>query len=227
MIGNDETRGRGILAIWHDFVPESGPEILDWYDREHHAERLAIPGFLSVRRYRAVEAATALFIRYETLSPAVLESPAYLARVNAPTPWTLRSQPDFRNNSRTVCVRHGSAPVVQGGFALTCRLRSSSPLDASTLPGWSEWRARIEAERFVLGVEHWVGDPSRSSLPSREKEIRQVRDEHVGGVIVVHASDVAPLKALMAASDWPHQGGTETTKGIYGLSFEAYSRHMN
>jgi hypothetical protein len=173
--------GCGILAIWHDIVPEHEAEVLGWYDKEHHFERLAVPGFRNVRRYHA-EPGTAprLFIRYETDDPGVLASPAYLDRLNHPTPWTLRCQPQFLNNSRTVCERietHGGA---EGGCAVTVRL--SRPL------GEEERQAivRIAEARGVLGWERWTADLQRSTIPTREKQLRGGEDRYVDTVVVLH-----------------------------------------
>ncbi|ODT55071.1 MAG: hypothetical protein ABS59_04395 [Methylobacterium sp. SCN 67-24] len=121
--------GCGILAIWHDIVPEHQTDVLFWYDREHHFERLAVPGFRSVRRYQAEPGTSPqLFIRYETESIATLSAPAYLERLNQPTPWTLRCQPQFRGNSRTVCERIESHGGAEGGCAVTIRL--AGPMSA-------------------------------------------------------------------------------------------------
>ena len=35
----------GILAIWHDMVSEQEQVLNDWYNQEHHAERIALEGF--------------------------------------------------------------------------------------------------------------------------------------------------------------------------------------
>jgi hypothetical protein len=63
-----------------------------WYDSEHMAERLAIPGFRSARRWVAdVAPGEGKYLAtYELDSPAVLQSPEYLARFNNQTPWSKR-----------------------------------------------------------------------------------------------------------------------------------------
>jgi hypothetical protein len=50
-----------------------------WYDEEHVPLRLAVPGFLSARRYRAAEPEGPRYLAlYELASPDVLASEAYL-----------------------------------------------------------------------------------------------------------------------------------------------------
>jgi hypothetical protein len=63
-----------------------------WYDDEHLAERLAIPGFLSAQRWIAdVPPGHGKYLAtYELDSPSVLSSAAYLARYNHQSPWSRR-----------------------------------------------------------------------------------------------------------------------------------------
>ena len=52
-------------------------------------ERLGVEGFTAVGVYRSLQPdVRRYFIRYDLTTPAVLVSEAYLARLNAPTPWT-------------------------------------------------------------------------------------------------------------------------------------------
>ena len=83
----------GLLLTMTETPPALEAEFNDWYDREHLPERLAIPGFLSARRWVAdlPPGGGKYLATYELESAAVLESPAYLARFrDAPTPWTQR-----------------------------------------------------------------------------------------------------------------------------------------
>jgi hypothetical protein len=63
-----------------------------WYDEEHLAERLAIPGFRSATRWVAdVPPGQGKYLAtYELDSLHVLHSPAYLARFRNQTPWSRR-----------------------------------------------------------------------------------------------------------------------------------------
>lgn len=42
--------GPGILAIWNDVAPGRDADFNEWFQSEHLAERLAVPGFLFGRR---------------------------------------------------------------------------------------------------------------------------------------------------------------------------------
>ena len=86
-------KGTGLLMVWADVPADKEQEFNRWYNEEHLAERLSIPGFLSGARYEAVKGGPKHLAYYELESPAVLESEEY-KRVSAnPTPWTKRSGP--------------------------------------------------------------------------------------------------------------------------------------
>ncbi len=46
----------GILAIFNNVAPGCEAEFEEWFQHEHLAERIAVPGFLLGRRYEAVSA---------------------------------------------------------------------------------------------------------------------------------------------------------------------------
>jgi hypothetical protein len=86
-------KGTGLLMVWADVPADKEDEFNRWYNEEHLAERLAVPGFLDGARYEAVKGGPKHLACYELESAAVLESAAY-QRVQAnPTPWTKRCSP--------------------------------------------------------------------------------------------------------------------------------------
>ncbi len=36
--------GMGVVAIWHDLLPEARAEFYEWHNREHMPERAGTPG---------------------------------------------------------------------------------------------------------------------------------------------------------------------------------------
>lgn len=217
-----ESEPRGILAIWHDIEPQFAADVLAWYDAEHHFERLGVPGFLSVRRYHAVEASPELFIRYETRNVGILSSDEYLSRLNNPTPWTLRSQPQFRNNSRTVCVRKTRIGRAEGGFAVTIRLQAGSA-EQTSVHRWDSLSNSLLSQSGIVGAELWEADRDRSTIPTREKQLRGGEDGYVGHVIVVHATNRAAAEQALAATlaALPTTLSDSAQAGIYALAFSA------
>jgi hypothetical protein len=72
--------------------PRHAEEFNAWYDDEHMHERLAIPGFISARRWTSTVHPGRYLATYELESLAVFESPAYLAHYgDNQTPWSKRN----------------------------------------------------------------------------------------------------------------------------------------
>src|SRR5436309_15586598 len=84
-------KGTGLLMVWADVPADKEGEFNRWYNEEHLAERLAIPGFLNGARYEAVKGGPKHLAVYELESPAGLESQAYKNVTGNPTPPTKRS----------------------------------------------------------------------------------------------------------------------------------------
>jgi len=119
---------RGLLLTLTEPPFGMEEEFNAWYDGEHLAERLAIPGFRSARRWCADvrRGAGKYLATYELDSLGVLSSPAYLQRFESPTPWTrrclgkavvfkrwaceqveaLRSKPSFRAGTGELITLH-------------------------------------------------------------------------------------------------------------------------
>jgi hypothetical protein len=83
---------RGLLLTMTEPPPAMEEEFNAWYDDEHLPERLAVPGYRSARRWVAElpRDQGKYLATYELDSAAVLRSPAYLERLNNPTPWSRR-----------------------------------------------------------------------------------------------------------------------------------------
>jgi len=88
-MSDDLKLGGGLLLAAMDFDPAHEAEINRWYDEEHFPERLAVPGVLWGRRYRAIEGAPRYLALYGLESPAVLDAPEYL-RIRPASEWQNR-----------------------------------------------------------------------------------------------------------------------------------------
>jgi hypothetical protein len=86
-------KGSGLLMVWADVPADKEKEFNRWYNEEHLAERLSIPGFLSAARYEAVKGGPKHLAVYELESPAILETEAYKRVQAQPTEWTKRAGP--------------------------------------------------------------------------------------------------------------------------------------
>lgn len=116
-------KGTGLLMVWADVPADKEKEFNQWYNEEHLAERLAIPGFLSGARYEAVKGSPKHLAYYELESPAVLESEAYKRVLANPTAGTKRLGPNvigttfIRNVYTMIHPKALSAQVEQSGMA--------------------------------------------------------------------------------------------------------------
>ena len=86
-------KGSGLLMVWADVPPDKEKEFNRWYNEEHLAERLAVPGFLAAARFEAVKGGPKHLAVYELENVAVLESAAYKQVQAQPTEWTKRAGP--------------------------------------------------------------------------------------------------------------------------------------
>jgi hypothetical protein len=94
----------GLLLVM--MTPEEGYEdsLNRWYEEEHIPERLSSPGFLGVRRFRAVEGSPAYLALYELDDPAAVDSQQYRWHKDNPTPWTTEIESHLRELRRNVYV---------------------------------------------------------------------------------------------------------------------------
>ena len=187
--------GRGIVAIWHDIVPEGQPDFYEWHNREHMPERMGIPGFRRGRRYLAVEGSPQFFCFYEGDDLSVVAGPDYLARLNNPSEWTRKIMPFFRNMSRSVCnLRYSDGPG-EGGFIATLRFHASNidedQLMETVLP-------QIGKGRGIVGVHFCVADGAASNIPTTEKTFRRSTDMCTPYVIMIEGSSARFVKSAAA-----------------------------
>jgi len=87
-------KGSGLLMVWADVPSDKEKDFNRWYNEEHLAERLSVPGFLSAARYEAVKSGPKHLACYELDSVAVLEGEAYRRVQTHPSEWTRRCSPE-------------------------------------------------------------------------------------------------------------------------------------
>jgi hypothetical protein len=128
----------GLLAVWTDIAPEAEREFNEWYDSEHIPQLLGVPGFLSGRRYQAVEGEPKYLALYDLTDAEVLKSDAFRQVREMPTEWTKKMLPLFRNTAigtyRQI-FSHGTRPAKDADFVLTVRLN----IPAEKEQDFNEW----------------------------------------------------------------------------------------
>src|SRR5205807_1925260 len=119
--------------------------------------------FLRGSRWRDAEGGEGFFILYELESHAHLASPQYLARLNAPTPWSTKLMPHHRNMVRTQCVVEHSEGGGVAGHAVTVRWARTVDVGAA-LQG-------LSTHAGISGV-HLMRAQAPAIAPTTEQKIR-------------------------------------------------------
>jgi hypothetical protein len=182
----------GFLAIWSDVPVAAETDYLHWLTREHTSERLNVPGFLSVRVFRArLIDVRRYFILYRLRDPGVVSSEPYLARLNAPSEWSRRIMPILQN-----FVRGGGRVVAEAGLG---RGGIAAPIILS--PGAAEKAPSLLDE--VLALDHMVAarlfeaERERTAVATIEKAMR-AGDSSFKSLLLLESASEAGLHEAAA-----------------------------
>jgi hypothetical protein len=158
----------GILAIFNNVASGREAEFEEWFQHEHLAERIAIPGFLIGRRHEAVSGQPRYFNFYVTQSAAVLKSAAYLARLDRPTAMTRMVMSEiFKDMIRTVCHRTFRLGAMRGTGVVTVRFGERPA--KTVLKSAIEWMMRDKA---IACGEIWQAADALEFPVSMEERLR-------------------------------------------------------
>jgi len=199
----------GILAIFNNVAPGREAEFEAWFQHEHLAERIAVPGFLLGRRHEAVAGAPRYFNFYVTASSAVLKSPAYLERLDHPTPMTRTVMSEiFKDMNRTVCDRVFRRGFLRGTGVVTVRFGRRP--DETALQAEIE---RLIRDPAVACGEIWLAADRRDVPVSMEERLRG-GDRKIAACLLVETLRLADADKIAAslATTFP---GSEI--GVYRL----------
>ena len=117
--------GRAAMLLTFDVADEAIAEHDDWHTHEHLPERMAIPGFLRGTRWVATGGGPRYAVLYEVERLETLTSPAYVERLEHPSPWTQRIMPHYRGMARGFCAVERSCGAVTGHCALLVRFAAA------------------------------------------------------------------------------------------------------
>ncbi|MDP6804512.1 MAG: hypothetical protein QF902_04175 [Rhodospirillales bacterium] len=218
----------GILTAWQDWASGTDALVADWYNREHHAERVAVSGFLSAQRYVSVRGRPRHFIFYETKSVRTLASAAYRARLDNPTPWTRHVMPNFRNNVRACLRVIARTGLGRGGAVATVRFAHAEGRE-DALQAWLTGTAFPDAlaANGIVSAELWRADADVTGLASAERALRPGGDADVQWVAMLSANTPGELQAvcrdILPAAAWKRHGAAARPHlGIYRQVFSLH-----
>jgi hypothetical protein len=176
------TASAGILAIFNNVAPGREAEFEHWFQTEHLAERIAIPGFLLGRRYEALTGQLRYFNYYLTQSAEVLKSEEYLKRLDNPTPMTrIVMREIFKDMNRTVCHRAFRLGVIRGAAAVAVRFQEC-PNEAGLK---TAVRNVLQNENAVYG-EGWIA-ADRNRFPVSEEERLRGGDRKIEACLLIES----------------------------------------
>jgi hypothetical protein len=184
----------GILAIFNNVAPGREADFEEWFQHEHLAERIAVPGFLVGRRHEAIAGQPRYFNFYLTQSAQVLKSSAYLGRLDQPTPMTRMVMSEiFKDMIRTVCHRTFRRGAMRGTGVVA--LRFGERPDEAALKLVIETLMR---DRAVACGEIWQAADPRE-FPMSEEERLRGGDRKIEACLLVETLRVPDAETIAAA----------------------------
>jgi hypothetical protein len=214
-------QARGAMLLLFDVAADAVDEHDDWHTHEHMPERLAIPGFLRGTRWTRDGSGPRYCVLYEVEALAVLDSPAYRARLDDPTPWTAKMMARYVGMRRTLCeVTAGDGD----GIGVACLVVTFAPEEGRS----GELRRRLVTDvlpalcsRRGLAACRLL-ESSLCATMTREQAIRG-RDGAIHSALWVTAYDAEVVAALatseLSAQRLAHCGATAIEHAVYKLGY--------
>jgi hypothetical protein len=154
-------KGKGMLVTFMDIDPADDEDFNLWFDREHLAHRVSIPGFLEASRYVSQNGSPRYFSTYFTETFDVLTSPAYKDAIANQTAWSLRNIPKFKGMGRSIAHVTAASGEGRGGVLGVVRIRPTG--DAARLREDIAASIRVPEKEHGLTTVHLIeSDPALS-----------------------------------------------------------------
>jgi hypothetical protein len=180
--------GAGELLVWTDIDPAHEADFNTWYDREHMAERIAIPGFAFARRFQRIGPGRKYLALYRTDQLAVFDSAAYRRAFDNQTQWSLDNFRRMRDTVRCVGTVAHHAGAGRGGFLGLIEVADKSE-DARAL-----LEEIVSRDGIVSG--YVLAPDLRLSKPLPGAAVRPV----TGTVLIVEGTSAAVAAATQPAA---------------------------
>jgi len=217
--------GKAALAMWWDMAEPARAEIEHWHAHEHFPERLAIPGFQRASRWRSADGGEGVCVLYELADHGVLSSADYLARLNAPSPWSTRMMPHHRHMVRSQCRVLDSRGASMAAQLLTIRLSPAPARDDDLRVALRALADEIVMQPGLTGL-HLLRHETPPIAQTTEQQLRGLNDRYADWVLLACGYDAAAMAALSdgALGDarltaMGAEPGVE--RGLYALAYSA------
>jgi hypothetical protein len=217
--------GNAALAMWWEVEALHSADFQHWHAHEHFPERLGIPGFRRATRWRQVDGGPGVMVTYELDDYGVLSSPAYLERLNTPTPWSTRMMPLHKHMVRSQCEVLESRGAYAATHALSLRLAPQSPETTAALR--AALRELVQALPLRPGVNgaHLLRHRTPAIAPTTEQKLRGGGDRVADWVMLVSGYEREVLMALLqgelSVPVLTALGARDVQHGLYELAVSA------
>jgi len=192
--------GMGVIALWHDVAPDTKEEFYEWHSRERMPERVGIPGFRRGRRYVAVNGAPEFFVLYEADSPEVLGGVDFLNRLDAPSEWSRRVVPKFRNVARSICRVVVTSGTGSGGVLLTSRFEIDAAHRAGSLEALTRRILPALSQRSgIAGVHLCLADEALNRIDSADRQLYADTPRVPGWIVLIEGNSAADVRTAHEA----------------------------
>jgi hypothetical protein len=220
--------GTGVIAIWHDISAAGLEDFYEWHNREHIPERVGIDGFLRGRRYIVAQGEPDFFTLYNVRDAGVLSCAAYHARLNDPTPWTLKAVTYFSNEYRSLCDVKASQGIGSGGLIGTIRFDCDVGRDAGVLAYLAETAMPAVVGLPAIAAMHvCCADLETSRRRSAEQQDRS--DNRVPRwIVLVEGTTLEAVSHVLGGSMGSEAlaaaGAPTAARGVYRLQHDLVKR---
>ena len=135
-------KGTALLMVWADVPADKEADFNKWYNEEHLAELLSVPGVLNAARYEAVKSGPKHLACYELESPDVVETSAFKDRPR--TEWGNRVSPSIIGDPVISNVYEMIRPATLSSEAASNDMAPALQIGRMSVPAdqedqWNQW----------------------------------------------------------------------------------------
>ena len=166
-------KGTGLMMVWVDVPEDKEEEFNHWYNEEHLAELLSVPGILSAARYEAVKSGPKHLAVYELESSKVIETDAFKNR--PVTEWAKRVSPTAIGTNRIGNTYEMIYPDQLNASIASSEMAPALQIGRMDIPDehsdeWNQWYSTVYVPNYekvpgCLRGRRWKavrGEPSYS-----------------------------------------------------------------
>ena len=144
-------KGTALLMVWADVPADKEADFNKWYNEEHLAELLSVPGVLNAARYEAVKSGPKHLACYELENAAVVETPAFKDRPR--TEWESRVSPSIIGNPVISNVYEMIRPAALSSEAANSDMAPALQIGRMAVPAdqedqWNNWYSTIYTANY-------------------------------------------------------------------------------